>query len=1004
MDSDSSGSDSDFSNDEYGYRNLDSDTHDKPAADGKVDCTCGCGTRRSCRTKRRHLKKLRERIRLNQVVQGQEYQDAVPMDVDQELEMEDVNQEELPMHYHHEEEWERSPSPTDDWHSIATPPPSPPPFDPDPPSEDEDGYVNIDAEDYREYDRWFAEDLEPELDEFVRETITEQELDSIKMAAIRQFGHISQRNYERIRYSFRDKVFLMTLQCFGTRIAKLSGVKPEDYDCCINVCHAFIGRFADEDKCSTCGALRYDELGRPRQSYQYIPTTGRFLAMFNNPSFIEKLEYRHNYEQREGRIDDVFDGQLYKNLCQQNIAIEGEDIGVKYFSGKYDIATSLLADGVQIFKQETATCWPIILQILNLPPRDRVQMRNVMPLCVIPGPNQPKDFNSFLEPFVLECQKMARGVEAFNTRTGRPFILRHHPILVGGDMQAIKHLEEMKGVGGKLPCRGCESEAIYHRNKRTYYLPLAEPLDPDNPAARTSSYDPLNLPTRTEAGMKRQTQKMLNAETPREYEKLGTKYGISGPTILDRIPSLKRPTSYPHEFLHLFLLNHFRDLVSLWSSTDPAITDDGCEDYLISPADWAEIGRETEAASASIPSYFTRPLPNINTQRRLYCGESWAFWLLYIGPIVLRNRLADKYYNHFLELVSIVKCLIQFENSTERIEQLREEMAGYVERYEDNFRYYYQYNYDRISVCKLTLHALLHVADDVLLCGPVWTTWSYLTERYCREVIACARQRVVPSATIAKFVLQLSQLSAVAMRFPEVRKALLFGKSDAPVDTSSMECVYTDYPDAILRVPCLAGFVMQPRVRRRVAAFLRTNFCLARSHHEWMQFLPERCERWGKLRIGNGGDCIRTACTRNPSSAYGKRDNSFIRYTFRYDKNARNGRPAEMLDETGYGRLDFILAITLPANPRFNIESPQLHVLAHITQAEGAIGDASTQLVSYTKMGRSFVLDITSVECAVGRVETRAKKPNGEWVIVDRSEGLCQTAFHQEEQEFEEEG
>ncbi|QRW03842.1 Transposase family tnp2 [Ceratobasidium sp. AG-Ba] len=874
MDSNSSGSDSDFSNDEYGYRNLDSDTHDKPAADGK---------------------------------------------------------------YCH-----------------ATP--SPPPFDPDPPSEDEDGYVNIDAEDYREYNRWFAEDLEPELDEFVRETITEQELDSIKMAAIRQFGHISQRNYERIRYSFRDKVFLMTLQCFGTRIAKLSGVKPEDYDCCINVCHAFIGQFADEDKCSTCGALRYDELGRPRQSYQYIPTTGRFLAMFNNPSFIEKLEYRHNYEQREGRIDDVFDGQLYKNLCQQNIAIEGEDIGVKYFSGKYDIATSLLADGVQIFKQETATCWPIILQILNLPPRDRVQMRNVMPLCVIPGPNQPKDFNSFLEPFVLECQKMARGVEAFNTRTGRPFILRHHPILVGGDMQAIKHLEEMKGVGGKLPCRGCESEAIYHRNKRTYYLPLAEPLDPDNPAARTSSYDPLNLPTRTEAGMKRQTQKMLNAETPRTWSLSGL------------VP------------IRLLLTTDARTTSSL--------------------RDWAEIGRETEAASASIPSYFTRPLPNINTQRRLYCGESWAFWLLYIGPIVLRNRLADKYYNHFLELVSIVKCLIQFENSTERIEQLRGRWL------DTNFRYYYQYNYDRISVCKLTLHALLHVADDVLLCGPVWTTWSYLTERYCREVIACARQRVVPSATIAKFVLQLSQLSAVAMRFPEVRKALLFGKSDAPVDTSSMECVYTDYPDAILRVPCLAGFVMQPRVRRRVAAFLRTNFCLALAR------ITSGCNFF-QSGANDGVNCgLATGAIVFEPRVRGIRlrlmENETIRlcewYTFRYDKNARNGRPAEMLDETGYGRLDLYSSSLFPPIPVSISNPPSSTSLLILPRPRERFGDASTQLVSYTKMGRSFVLDITSVECAVGRVETRAKKPNGEWVIVDRSEGLCQTAFHQEEQEFEEDG
>ncbi|QRV77824.1 hypothetical protein RhiJN_05839 [Ceratobasidium sp. AG-Ba] len=459
--------------------------------------------------------------------------------------------------------------------------------------------------------------------------------------------------------------------------------------------------------------------------------------------------------------------------------------------------------------------------------------------------------------------------------------------------------------------------------------------------------------------MKRQTEKMLNAKSTREYKKLGTKYGISGPTILDCIPLLQRPTSYLHEFLHLFLLNHLKNLVALWSGNDATVPDDGCKNYCISSADWEAIGRESEAATASIPSYFMRPLGNIKTQPWLYCGESWVFWLLYIGLIVLRNRLASKYYKHFMELVSIVKCLIQFENSTEQIEQLHEEIAGYVERYEE---YYYQYNYNCISVCKLTLHALLHVADDVLICGPVWVTWSYLTERYCREIIACTQQQVVPFATVARFVLQLAQLSAVAMRFPEVRKALLFGKSDAPVNVSRMERVYRDYPDTILRVPCLAGFVMQPGVCRRVAAFLRTNICCARSHHKWMQFLPERCKRWGKLRINDGGDCIRTTCVQNPLSAYGKRDNLFIRYVFEYNKNARNNGPVEMLEQTGYSHLDFILAITLPADPHFDIESPQLHILAYITQAKGAIGDASTRLISYTKMGRSFVLDITAVQ------------------------------------------
>lgn len=65
-------------------------------------------------------------------------------------------------------------------------------------------------------------------------------------------------------------------------------------------------------------------------------------------------------------------------------------------------------------------------------------------------------------------------------------------------------------------------------------------------------------------------------------------------------------------------------------------------------------------------------------------------------------------------------------------------------------------------------------------------------ERYCRQIIARAQQRLVPFATIMKLVLQMAQLSTIAMRFEEVRKALLFGKSDGPVDVSKMERIYPD--------------------------------------------------------------------------------------------------------------------------------------------------------------------------------------------------------------------
>ncbi|QRV99578.1 hypothetical protein RhiJN_27597 [Ceratobasidium sp. AG-Ba] len=191
---------------------------------------------------------------------------------------------------------------------------------------------------------------------------------------------------------------------------------------------------------------------------------------------------------------------------------------------------------------------------------------------------------------------------------------------------------------------------------------------------------------------------------------------------------------------------------------------------------------------------------------------------------------------------------------------------------------------------------------------------------------------------------------------------------------------------------------MQPRVRRRVAAFLRITIRHARSQHEWMRFLPERYKQWGGLQNNGCGDCIRATCARNLISACGKRDNCLYENTGTAGQSKCLSRP-----DTAASTLSS-LATTLPPDPRFDIESSQPRALAYTAQAKGAIGYASTRLVSYTKMGRSFVLNIIAVHCAVGRVKMQADKSNGEWAIVDRNEDLCQTALHQEEQEFEEDG
>lgn len=95
----------------------------------------------------------------------------------------------------------------------------------------------------------------------------------------------------------------------------------------------------------------------------------------------------------------------------------------------------------------------------------------------------------------------------------------------------------------------------------------------------------------------------------------------------------------------------------------------------------------------------------------------------------------------------------------------------------------------------------------------------------------------------------------------------------------------------------------------------------------------------------------------------------------------------------GYGRLGYVLAFELPTDKTFRLREPQLCVLAHITECQRLTGDATSELVSYHRMGRSFVLDVTAIENVVGRVETKGVIKGGKWVLIDRSNDAARTTF-----------
>ena len=93
----------------------------------------------------------------------------------------------------------------------------------------------------------------------------------------------------------------------------------------------------------------------------------------------------------------MFDGNMYKELCEMN-----------FFLDKRELALTISCDGYQIFKQKTDDNWIFLVINNNLAPEKRVKKENLIISFMIPGPHQPKDFNSFLLPLVEEL-KILKG-------------------------------------------------------------------------------------------------------------------------------------------------------------------------------------------------------------------------------------------------------------------------------------------------------------------------------------------------------------------------------------------------------------------------------------------------------------------------------------------------------------------------------------------------------------------------------------------------------------------
>lgn len=498
---------------------------------------------------------------------------------------------------------------------------------------------------------------------------------------------ISTGAFEKLPRAFPELSSLQSLYRTRTRVARLSGVLGVQIDCCVNSCVAFTGTIKHMEQCPYCGQDRYvgnSHQRRARCQFRYIPIIPRLRNFFHDPNMIHQLLYRAQRHAEPGIVADIFDGTHYQKLLGKHVSVAGEELGHNFFSNASDLALGLATDGFAPFDSNQESCWPIVLFNYNLSPAIRFQLENILCVGIVPGPSQPKDINTFIEPLIQELEDLARGVPAFHGVDKKPFRLHAYLLVCFGDMPAISKLMCMTGHNGKVPCRACkirgtriirngETNPSQRKNYHPLRRPFARPGEPRD-------YNPLRLPLRTHDNFVKQASEVQDARNNAEEARLATECGIQAIPPLARLASIDLPGSFPHDFMHAIFENVIPTLTSLWSRSGRfEAFGTGNKDYVLRGTLWEDIGAACEASGDTIPAAFGCCVPDFSNSKRRVTAESRMLFVTLLAPALLHRRFTRQvYYTHFLALVCLISKCLSLRITAEEVDGVRKGFAQWV--------------------------------------------------------------------------------------------------------------------------------------------------------------------------------------------------------------------------------------------------------------------------------------------------------------------------------------
>lgn len=324
-----------------------------------------------------------------------------------------------------------------------------------------------------------------------------------------------------------------------------------------------------------------------------------------------------------------------------------------YFSAKGICPETVYAiiniDGIPISKSSRSEFWPILCSVND-------DLKSPFCVGIYHGQGKPKDHNLFLRPFVDECKSLLK--DGLKTASGS---VNFHLKGFVCDAPARAFITCTKGHTGFSACSKCTQTGEWHHDRVVFSEKVGEPRTDDR------------------------------FGTDEEHHR--------GHTILTEL-GVGLVTSIPFEFMHLVCLGVVRKLFNLWVSGKPKHTK-------LSGQQVENLSKRLLWMRPFVPSDFNRKPRHLNELARWKATEFRQF-ILYTGPIVMRDFLQIDVYKHFmcLHTAIFILCDTQLVNC---YKDYAEELLSYFVKSFSTL-----YGKEHLSY---NVHGLLHICADTVKFG-----------------------------------------------------------------------------------------------------------------------------------------------------------------------------------------------------------------------------------------------------------------------------------------------